>query len=127
MLEAPLLSILEVFELVALSFLGLGMVWLMVRSLPATLEGRQKRIEGIVSGFDTRLTEIVEAGAAQRVQFQTIAQEVETYLGQIERKRASTAASASRIAGTQNPAPVSIDKMSRAEQISMARKRMGAA
>ena len=127
MLEAPLLSILEVFELVALAFLGLGMVWLMVRSMPATLETRQRHMEGVVSSFDTRLTEIVDERAVWKLQGERLASEVETYLGQIERKRASTAASASRMAGAQNPQPVSIDKMSRGEQIAMARRRSGAA
>jgi len=115
-----MLPALEVFEIVSLVALAACAVWLTRRSMPARLEFRQKRIEGIVAEFDARVTEIVEAGAAQRVQFQSMAQEVETYLGQIERKRASTAASASRLSASAEP--VKVENLSRADQLAWARR-----
>lgn len=124
MLDLPLISVLEVFELVAISTLAVCTVWLITRSLPATLEARQKRIEAISAELASKVAEVVEDRTLWKLQSERLATEVETYLGQIERKRASTAASASRLA-PQNAKPVSIDKMSRADQIAMARQRAG--
>ncbi len=121
-MNAPLIPLLEVFELVVLAALAAGTVWLVVRSLPATLEARQKHIETVVAGFSTRLTEIIDERAVWKLQGERLAEEVETYLGQIERKRASTAASASRIAGTQPAAQVPIEKMPRSDQLKWARR-----
>jgi len=118
----PQVPLLEVFELVVLAALAGGTVWLVVRSLPATLEARQKHLETVVAGFSARLTEIVDERAVWKLQGERLAEEVETYLGQIERKRASTAASASRIAGTQAAAPVDVSKMPRADQLRWARQ-----
>ena len=51
-----------------------------------------------------------------------LAEEVHGYLDQVERKRASTAASASRLKGN-GPEAVNVGQLSRAEQIAWARSR----
>ena len=122
----PLVPLLEVFELVVLATLTAGTVWLMVRSMPASLEARQKRIEAISAQLASKVGEIVDERAAWRLQGERLAEEVEGYLGQIERKRASTAASASRIAGGAAP-PVAVDKMPRADQLAWARRQSAGA
>jgi len=124
-LDMPLISVLEVFELVSIATLAACTVWLIVRSMPATLEARQKRIEGISAELASKVAEVEADRTLWKLQSERLATEVETYLGQIERKRASTAASASRMAPAGNAKPVSIDKMSRADQIAMARQRAG--
>jgi len=123
--NAPLIPLLEVIELVAIFFLAAGTIWLFVRSLPAALESRQKRVEQLVAQFHTDLAQISDERALWKVQGERLAEEVEGYLGQIERKRASTAASASRISTTQAGPQIPIDKMPRADQLAWARRQAG--
>lgn len=121
-LDVPLISVLEVFELVCLAGLTACTVWLVRRSLPATLETRQKRIETVVADFGAQLAAIGDERALWKVQGERLAEEVETYLGQIERKRSSIAASASRI--DRAPAAgqaVKPSDLSRADQLAWAR------
>jgi len=121
--DAPLISLLEVFELVALASLAACTLWLVVRSYPSALDGRQKRVEAISAELASKVAEIIAERAVWKLQGERLAEEVETYLGQIERKRSSTAASASRIAAVQPE--VKLENMSRNEQIAMARRAMG--
>ena len=108
-------------------FLTLGACtgWLTLRSLPAGLEARQKRLETIVAGYKTDLAAIADERTAWRVQGERLAEEVSTLLDQVERKRSSTAASASRIKAAAEPEPVSPENMSRADQILWARHMAG--
>lgn len=122
--DAPLISLLEVFELVALASLAACTVWLVFRSQPAALDARQKRVETISAALATKVDGIVDERAIWKVQGERLAEEVHTYLEQIERKRSSTAASASRIAGVQAAAAPDISSMSRNEQIALARSRI---
>jgi hypothetical protein len=125
-LETPLLPVLEVLEIVAIAALTACTVWLGVRSLPQALIERQKRVESAVATFRTELETITGERAAWKAQGERLAEEVSTYLEQIERKRSSTAAAASRIAGAQaTAAPPDINSMSRAEQIAYCRQTMG--
>ncbi len=126
MLDAPLISLLEVFELIALASLGACTVWLAVRSLPQALIERQKRVEAIVATLSTRVAEFADERVALKVQYTALGEEVENYLGQIERKRSSTAAAASRIAGVQALAgPPNVASMSRSDQIAHLRRQTG--
>lgn len=124
MVNGPLLPILEVFELVALVGLAACTVWLALRSFPAALQSRQKRVENIVEGLRTELAQIVDQRTAWKAQGERLAEEVSTYLDQIERKRASTAASASRLkrSQTENAEPIQPNQMSRGEQLEYARR-----
>lgn len=123
MLDLPLISVLEVFELVALATLAACTVWLLTRSMPVALESRQKRVEEIAAKSAASVAEIVDERAVWKAQGERLAAEVEAYLDQIERKRRSTAASASRL--TTLKEPPKLETMSRAEQIALARSRAG--
>jgi len=114
----------EVVEIGVLASLVACNTWLVVRSLPAALIERQKRVEGVVEAFRTEVQTITAQGAEQRVAGERLAQEVSTYLDQIERKRSSTAASASRMASAQPPA-INVAQMSRADQIAYLRRSNG--
>jgi len=121
------LPILEVLELVSLVALAACTVWLARRSLPAGLLLRQKRVEELVAGCGIEVESIVQERAAWKAQGERLAEEVSTYLDQIERKRASTTAAASRIAAVKgNGEPPNVDTMSRPQQIAYARKVFGA-
>jgi len=117
------LPILEVLELVALGSLVACAVWFARRSLPAGLLARQKRVEELVAGAQVEVEAIVQERASWKAQGERLAEEVSTYLDQIERKRASTTAAASRIASAkdQGRAP-DLSGMSRHDQVSYARK-----
>lgn len=119
-LDVPLISALEVFELVAIAALAGCTAFLFRRSMPATLESRQKRIEAISAELSSRVVEIVDERAVWKAQGERLAEEVSGYLDQIERKRRSTAASASRIQA--DTEPVEVSKLPRAQQIAMARR-----
>lgn len=125
MVNVPLIPVLEVFELIALAILASCTVWLVVRSMPATLETRQKRIEAISAELASKVAEIIDERAAWKLQGERLAEEVSTYLDQIERKRSSTAASASRIAAAKPAAPADVSSMSRAQQIAHVRRALG--
>lgn len=124
MFEAPLISMLEVFELVAISGLIGCTVYLFRASLPATLESRQKRLEAISAELSARVVEVVDERAVWKAQGERLAEEVSTYLDQIERKRRSTAASASRVTAAQEP-QIKVEDLSRAEQIAHCRRLAG--
>jgi len=123
--DAPLISALEVFELIALASLAACTVWLLFRSYPSALDGRQKRVEAISAELASQVAAIVDERAVWKLQGERLAQEVSTYLDQIERKRSSTAASASRIKGAQLEAAPDIASMTRNEQIALARRSIG--
>lgn len=118
-------QVIELFEIGMILALAACTVWLGVRSLPQALIERQKRVEGVVEQFRTELQSFVADRAAWQAQGERLAEEVSTYLDQIERKRSSTAAAASRLAATNPnlvPAPVNAASMSRAEQINYMRR-----
>jgi len=117
------LPILEVIELVAIASLVACTVWFARRSLPAGLLARQKRVEELVAGAHIEVEAIVQERAAWKAQGERLAEEVSTYLEQIERKRASTTAAASRIKAAQDTgAAPDLNSMSRVDQVSYARK-----
>jgi hypothetical protein len=122
----PLIPLIDVLEIVAIAALAVGTVTLAVRSLPSGLIARVRRAETIVAEFKTDLAAIVDERTAWRVQGERLAEEVGTMLDQVERKRSSTAAAASRmkLAGEHAAAP-RIEDMSRAQQIQHARRSMG--
>jgi len=121
-----LLTGFELTVLVALASLGACTAWLLLRSMPATLEARQKRVEAVVAALGTRVAEFSDERVALKVQYTALGEEVENYLGQIERKRSSTAAAASRIAGVQALAgPPNLASMSRSDQIAHLRRQSG--
>ena len=124
MVDVP--QIIEIFELVMIFSLAACTAWLARRSMPATLEARQRRIEAIPAEVSAKLAEIMDERALWKVQGERLAEEVHGYLDQIERKRSSTAASASRISAAQ-PAQVRVEDMSRAQQIAYARRNAAAA
>ena len=95
-MNAAVLTALDVAVLVAISSLVACNWWLIARSLPQALIERQKRVETLVEQFRTEVQSIAAERAEQRVQGERLAEEISTYLEQIERKRSSTAASASR-------------------------------
>ncbi len=117
--------VLIVAEIVVFLSLAGCTVWLASRSLPAGLDARQKRIEAISAELSSQVAAIVDERAAWKAQGERLAEEVSTYLEQIERKRSSTAAAASRIAAVREPGPPDIGSMSRAEQIAHVRSVMG--
>ena len=124
--DAGLLTVAEVVILVSLASLTACTVWLAVRSLPQALIERQKRVEAIVEQFRTEVQSIGAERAEQRVQGERLAEEVSTYLDQIERKRSSTAASASRLAAVQTQfQQPDIASLSRADQIDHMRRNSG--
>lgn len=120
-----LIPLLEVVELVLIAALLACTAWLFVRSLPAGLDFRQKRIEAISAELSSQVAAIVDERAVWKAQGERLAEEVSTYLEQIERKRSSTAAAASRIAAVQTRAAPDIGSMSRAQQIAHCRDVMG--
>jgi len=124
-MDASLLTLLDIVVLMLLASLGACTWWLVVRSLPQALIERQKRVETLVEQFRTEVQSIGAERAEQRVQGERLAEEVSTYLEQIERKRSSTAASASRIAGVQNQRPPDLASMTRADQIAHLRRMSG--
>jgi len=113
-------QLVEIFEIVAICLLVACTAWLVRRSMPATLEFRQKRIEAISAELASKVGEIVDERAVWKLQGERLAEEVEGFLGQIERKRASTAASASRI-DKGGAAQVKPADLSRADQLAWAR------
>jgi hypothetical protein len=120
------LPILDVRVIVSLLGLGACTVWLALRSQPAALTSRQKRVEDVVAGFGVELETISSERATWKVQGEKLAEEVSTYLDQIERKRASTAASASRIAAvTGKNGAEDVGSMSRQEQLNYVRSKFG--
>jgi len=125
----PLLPLLEVFELVVLASLVACTLWLARRSLPAGVLLRQKRVEELVAGCTVEVEAIVQERAVWKVQGERLAEEVSGYLDQIDRKRASTTAAASRMksAGEANAARPNIGALSRTDQIAYARQHFGGA
>jgi len=123
----PLIPLLEVFELVILASLVACTVWLARRSLPAGVLLRQKRVEELVAGCTVEVEAIVQERAVWKVQGERLAEEVSGYLDQIDRKRASTTAAASRMKSAQEATngPVDFGSMSRTDQVSYARKHFG--
>jgi len=119
-----MLSLFQVLELVAFSSLAACAVWFARRSLPAALIERQKRIEAVVERFRTDLEAVVAQRTEQKLQGERLAEEVSTYLDQIERKRSSPTAAASRIAAKM-PQPINVGAMSRHEQIEYLRRQTG--
>lgn len=118
-------QVIEIFEIVMIFSLAACTGWLVTRSLPQALIERQKRVEGVVEQFRTELQSIVAQGAEQKVAGERLAEEVSTYLDQIERKRSSTTAAASRIAAASPqsvPQPVNVAALSRNDQIAYARR-----
>lgn len=124
-MNASILTALDVLVLVSIASLLVCNGWLLRRSLPQLLIERQKRIEADIEGFRTEVQSIAAERAEQRVQGERLAEEVSTYLEQIERKRSSTAASASRIAGVQRQQPPDLANMTRADQIAHLRRMSG--
>ena len=124
-MNAAILTGLDVLILVSLASLVACTAWLTIRSLPQALIERQKRIEAVVEQFRTEVQSIAAERAEQRVAGERLAEEVSTYLEQIERKRSSTAASASRIAGVQNQQPPNLATLSRSDQIDYMRRNSG--
>ena len=124
-LQIPLL---EVIELVVLASLVACTVWLARRSLPAGVLLRQKRVEELVAGCTIEVEAIVQERAVWKVQGERLAEEVSGYLDQIDRKRASTTAAASRMksASEANARPTNLAAMSRTDQIAYARSHFGA-
>lgn len=120
------LPILEVIELVTLAALVACAVWFARRSLPAGLLLRQKRTEELVAGCQVEVEAVVAERASWKAQGERLAEEVSTYLDQIERKRASTTAAASRIqAAKEVGATPDVGGMSRVDQVAYARKYFG--
>lgn len=120
------LPILEVLELVSLAALVACTVWLALRSMPAGLLARQKRVEEVAARVTVEVESIVAERATWKAQGERLAEEVSTYLDQIERKRSSTAAAASRLKANQElAAPPRVESMSRVDQIAHARRVMG--
>ncbi len=115
--------VVEIFELVVIGLVGAGAWWLYTRSAPATLERRQKRVENQLVEFGTQLDAIVAQRASWKAQGEALVEEVSTYFDRIERKRASTAASASKVAAAAGP--VDVTKLPRGVQIQMARQKTG--
>ncbi len=115
--------VLEIVELVAILALGAGAWLLHTRTAPAALERRQKRVESQVVEFGTQVDSIVAQRATWKAQGEALVEEVETYFERIEKKRASTAASASRAA--QAAAPVDVSALPRGQQIAIARRASG--
>jgi hypothetical protein len=119
----PWPQILAVVELIAVGLIGAGTVVLWRRSAPAALLVRVKSAENEVGLLRTAIQEISAQAAAWRVAAETVRDEVETLLDRTERKRASAAASASRM--NAGAAPMDPARMSRAEQIAWGRKVTG--
>jgi len=117
-----------VVSIIAILALAACTVWLTIKSLPAGLESRQKRFEAKVADLATRVAEIVDERSVWKAQGERLAEEVSGYLEQIERKRSSTAAAASRIAGRQpqlQQERPNLGTMTRSEQIAHARAQLG--
>ncbi len=121
--ELSLPLVLEVLELVAIVALGAGAWLLHTRTAPAQLERRQKRVEGLVADFGAQLDAIISQRAAWKAQGEALVEEVSTYFDRIERKRASTAASASKVAAA--AAPQNVNELPRGQQIALARRHIG--
>jgi len=115
--------VVELLELSAILGFGVGGVLLYRRSAPATLERRQKRVESTCVELGGQLDEISAQRAAWKAQGEALTTEVETYFDRIERKRASTAASASKISA--GSAPVNVNSLPREQQLAWARGRLG--
>jgi len=118
--------VLEVIEIVGLLALAACTGWLALRSLPAGLRSRQDHVEEVTAGLSVEVQAIVAERATWRAQGERLAEEVSTYLEQIERKRSSTAAAASRLKKKEEIGQTSGDpaQMNRAEQIALARRQL---
>ncbi len=117
---------LEVVEVGGLVVLAACTIMLAVRSAPAQLERRCKAVERTCAALGSQVDETVALRATWKADLETIAGSEEDYFGRIEKKRASTAASASRIkrAEAVNDAPAP-ESLGRADQISWARQQLG--
>jgi len=118
--------VLEVVEIVGLLALAACTGWLALRSLPAGLRSRQDHVEEVTAGLSVEVQAIVAERATWRAQGERLAEEVSTYLEQIERKRSSTAAAASRLKKKEEvgQAPIDAANMSRSDQIALARRQL---
>ncbi len=120
------LPVLDVAVLVTLVSLVASTAWLAVRSVPAGLLARQKRVEEIAAGVQVQVEEITSDRATWKAQGERLAEEVSGYLDQIERKRASTTAAASRLKGLKDAnGGLKVEEMSRAQQIARCRQLAG--
>jgi len=122
----PLLPLLEVVEIAVILALAACTGWLALRSLPAGLRSRQNHVEEVTAGLSVEVQAIVAERATWRAQGERLAEEVSTYLEQIERKRSSTAAAASRLKKKEENGQATGDpaNMSRADQIALARRQL---
>ena len=126
--EIPIALVVSVVELCAIVAICVGTVLLWRRSAPAALEKRQRQVETSCLELGTQVEKIASQAGAWKVASETVLEEVETYFDKIERKRASTSASASRLSALQGNAGApgaDLSKLPRAEQIRAARAMHG--
>lgn len=120
-LQVPVLEVIEIVGLLALAACTL---WLALRSLPAGLISRQRHIEEVTAGLSVEVQAVVAERATWKAQGERLAEEVSGYLDQVERKRSSIAASASRLKAKDGEG-VKVDSLSRVDQIALARRQLG--
>lgn len=121
----PQLPLVEVVELVAIVALAACTIWFWRRTTPAALERRQINVERTIAALGAEVDQTTALRATWKADVEGLAATVEDYFGRIEKKRASTAASASRAerALAANAGGVGdVTSLSRSDQIAWARR-----